>query len=117
MTLLAQLIARQEGFYVTGSIPNRNMNPGDLRHAPGEDHPELAPNSVGSFESVDLGWAALERQLSLYASRGLTVGQAIGEFAPPVENDTDSYLKFVCDGLGCTPETLMSNALSIQGSN
>ncbi len=43
----------------------------------------------------------------------MTVQQAIYEFAPPTENDTENYLAFVCKGLGCTPGTLMSDALAI----
>ena len=112
-TLLAQLIAKREGFGITGDLPTRQNNPGDLRHAPGEAHPADAPNSVGSFDTPAEGWAALERQLELYAQRGMTVGQAIACYAPPTENDSAEYLQFICDGLGCTPETTMTTALAI----
>lgn len=113
MSKLAQLIAQEEGFNVPGSVPNRSDNPGDLRHAPGEEHPAGDPNSVGSFDTADDGWAALERQLQLYAERGLTLEQAIYEFAPPSENNSEQYLQFVCDGLGCAPNILVSAALAI----
>jgi hypothetical protein len=109
---LAQLIATMEGFYVPGSLPQRNQNPGDLRHSPHSEHPGN-PDSVGVIDSVADGWADLQRQLELYASRGMTVQQAIYEFAPPTENDTENYLAFVCKGLGCTPGTLMSDVLAI----
>ncbi len=101
-TLLAHLIAIEEGFYVAGSIPQRNNNPGDLRHAPDETHPEDAPNSVGAFETPEKGWAMLERQLELFAGRGLTVAQAIAAYAPPDENNTTEYLANVCAGLEIT---------------
>jgi hypothetical protein len=68
---------------------------------------------IGKIDTVEDGWADLERQLSLYAARKLTVGQAIAEFAPPTENNTSNYLEFVCRGLGCVPETPMSEALQI----
>jgi hypothetical protein len=113
MSKLAELISQMEGFNVPGSLPNRQDNPGDLRHAPGETHPADAPNSVGSFDSPDAGWAALERQLALYAERGLTLQQAIYDFAPPTENDSGHYLDFVCTGLGCTSDTLVSDALRL----
>lgn len=113
-TLLAQLIAREEGFYVPGSLPQRNNNPGDLRHAPDETHPELTPNSVGAFPDAATGWKALEHQLSLYAGRGLTLQQAIYEFAPPSENDSAQYLDYVSKGLGVIPGTPMSIALTIK---
>jgi len=115
MSKLAQLIAREEGFYVPGSLPNRNNNPGDLRHAPGETHAGN-PNAVGAFDTVEEGWAALERQLGLYAERGLTLSQMVDSYAPPSDdNDSVQYLQFLCDGLGCTPDTLVSQALDVPG--
>ena len=60
---LAELIAEREGFYVKGSLPQRNNNPGDLEAAPGMLY---RPGSkVGYFETPEEGWAALERQLGL----------------------------------------------------
>lgn len=36
------------------------------------------------------------------------------KYAPSSENDTSEYLKFVCDGLGLTPDTPMSKALKME---
>jgi hypothetical protein len=58
----AQAIARQEGFYVTGSVPQRANNPGDLK-MPGL--PTLPGTSITKFPSADLGWNALHKQLFL----------------------------------------------------
>lgn len=113
MSKLAELIAKEEGFGLPGTIPTRGHNPGDLRHAPGESHPEGSPNSVGSFVDDTAGWAALERQLQLYAGRNLTLRECIAIYAPPVENDSERYLKFVCEGLECSPDILVSEALKI----
>jgi hypothetical protein len=108
---LASLIAQREGFYVPGSQPARKLNPGDLRHAPHTSHAGEGPDDIGIEPSVEDGWADLERQLQLYADRGLTLQQAIYEFAPPSENDSSSYLAFVCNGLGCSPDTPVRVAL------
>lgn len=113
MSKLAQLIAKQEGFGILGDMPTRQNNPGDLRHAPGEIHDVGSPNGIGSFDSVADGFAALERQLGLYAERGLTLRQAIYAFAPPNENDSGKYLEFVCEGLGCHADTPISEVLKI----
>lgn len=113
MTLLARLIAQEEGFYVSGSKPNRLQNPGDLRHSPHASHVMGEPNGIGKIDSVADGWADLERQLQLYASRGMTLRDAIYEFAPPTENDSEHYLMFVCDGLRMNPNVLVSEALKI----
>lgn len=109
---LEGLIAEEEGFDVPGSLPDRNNNPGDLRHSPHSAHPG-DPDAVGVIDSVADGWADLQRQLELYAARGLTLAQAIAEFAPPIENNTQRYLDFVCQGLGVPSATLVSDALKI----
>jgi hypothetical protein len=112
-TKLAQLIAQQEGFAIPGSLPQRQNNPGDLVHAPGETHAPGEPDGIGSFHSVQAGWDMLERQLALYAERGLTLQQMVNVYAPPPENDTQAYLNFLCQGLACSPDTLVSQALEI----
>ena len=115
MTKLAEAIAHEEGFGIPGTMPTRQNNPGDLRHAPGEFHQLGQPNAVGSFDSADEGWKALERQLELYAERNLTLEQAIYEFAPPSENNSSGYLQYVCNYLGVDPSILVADALKIPG--
>lgn len=109
-TRIAQLIARQEGFGVPGALPTRTHNPGDLTHAPGItawDH------KIGIEPNDEEGWADLERQLTLYAQRGLTIRQMVSVYAPPNENDTQMYLLTLCDALGCDAGALISDLLSI----
>lgn len=113
MSKLADLIAKQEGYGILGDMPTRENNPGDLRHAPGEVHDVGDPNGIGSFDTAADGFAALERQLQLYADRGLTLQEAIYEFAPESENNSAAYLAFVCKGLGCEPSIPVSQALTL----
>jgi hypothetical protein len=112
MSKLAQLIATEEGFYVPGTLPNRDNNPGDLRHSPHSFHIG-DPNAIGQIDNPADGWADLERQLQLYGERGLTLEQAIYDFAPPSENNSAEYLAYVCSGLKCDPQMLVSDALKI----
>jgi hypothetical protein len=58
-------IARQEGFYITGSISQRANNPGDLKIP---NMPTLPGTSITLFPSADAGWSALYRQLMLILS-------------------------------------------------
>lgn len=115
MTKLALLIARREGFFELGSIPQRRNNPGDLRHSPHSEHPEGA-NDIGTIDTVEHGWEDEERQLQLYADRGMTLKQAIYEWAPPSENDSEGYLRFVLDGFGgvVDADTPLSRVLEIK---
>lgn len=109
---LAALIAKEEGYGIPGAIPTTHNNPGDLRHSPHSFH-SGDPNAIGEIDTQEHGWEDLERQLELFASRGLTLQQAIYEFAPPSENDSAGYLKYVCTGLGCSPSISVTEALKI----
>lgn len=109
-TKLAQLIARREGFGIPGTKPTRDHNPGDLEHAP---HVNAWDGQIGIEPDDDDGWNDLERQLGLYAERGMTLERMVPIYAPPNENATSEYLQFLCEGLGGTPATLISDALKI----
>ena len=110
---LAVLIAQEEGYGIPGSLPTRNNNPGDLRHSPHSFHSPDAPDAIGKIDTPEHGWEDLQDQLVKFANRNLTLQQAIYIFAPPTENDSAAYLKYVCDGLGCTPDTPVASALQI----
>lgn len=112
-TKLADAIAHQEGWYVTDSLPQRNNNPGDLRHGNGETHPDNQPDAVGSFTTPALGWAALERQLVIDANRGWNVGRLIYTYAPTSENNSANYLNEVCTRIPCSPNDLVSDVLKL----
>src|SRR5271168_977193 len=112
-TFAARLFPQREGFGITGDVPTRDNNPGDLRHAPGAMHSPGDPDGIAKFATVEDGWSALDRQLALYASRGMTVQQAVYVFAPPSENDSAASLDFICKGLGCFPTTPMSTVLKL----
>jgi hypothetical protein len=103
MSKLARLIAAEEGYGIPETVPTRDNNPGDLRHSPHSFHPADAPDAIGAIDTPSDGWADLERQLQLYAQRGMTLRQAIYEFAPPEENNSEQYLAYVCKGLGVEP--------------
>src|SRR5208283_1184150 len=63
---LAKAIARTEGFYKAGTLPNRFHNPGDIRAAQGTHFPgQVGLNKHGYviFKSDDAGWAALYHQI------------------------------------------------------
>jgi len=113
VTKLAQLIAKMEGFGITGAIPTLRHNPGDLRHSPHSSHEGEGSNDIGIIDTDQDGWADLERQLELYAAHSMTLRAAIYAFAPPSENNSERYLNFVCQGLGCSPDIPVSEALKI----
>jgi hypothetical protein len=89
--------------------PVRNLNPGDLRprHAPpqwpGQDGIDGAAGGPFSiFLTAADGWAALGLWcLDARYLRGLTTAvQMVSVFAPPAENDTESYAAGVANKVG-----------------
>lgn len=111
MSKLARLIAQEEGFNVPGSVPNRDNNPGDLRHSPHSFHLSADPDGIGEIDTPADGWADLERQLRLFAQRGLTLSQMVEAYAPPSRNNTVGYLEYLCNGLGLPTTATVSQAL------
>jgi hypothetical protein len=81
-----------------------------LEHAP---HIQTWDGKIGVEPNDDAGWADLERQLRLYAERGMTLEQMVAVYAPPSENATSEYLAFLCNGLGCSPDALVADLLDI----
>lgn len=118
-TWAAQLFAKREGFGIAGAVPTRNNNPGDLRHAPGAHHEPGDPDGIGSFTTPEEGWQMLDRQLGLYAERGLTLQAAAYKFAPPSENNSAAYLQFLVQNLPGSNTMPMSEVINVPapGSN
>lgn len=89
---IANAIATAEGFFVAGTLPNRNNNPGDLRNAPWLVHPVVA-GGFWTANSVGAGVAGLLHQIALDIARGQSLQQLITSWAPPSGgNNTDNYI-------------------------
>lgn len=90
---LACSFATAEGAFVSGSLPNKDNNPGDLRLAPWVQHPTI----VGGFwhpTSYAEGVAGLYHQLALDIARGQSLRQLVYTYAPPSDgNNSENYLK------------------------
>jgi len=111
MATLAEAIAQMEGFNTPGTIAQRNNNPGNLRFvgqvgATGKDSKGFAV-----FPSAGEGWRALDAQIALDGSRGLTLTQFMGKYAPPSENDTGGYISYVSKQTGIGVNDLISGFL------
>ena len=127
MKTFLQAIATEEGFYASGSLPNRpqrNNNPGDLeynaetvRFGATKGDPRFA-----IFPTVAIGWKALQHWLSIPARfnasgnlvsgyLGAEIHQVIGRFAPDNENNTATYLASVCAQTGCQESDTLTTAM------
>lgn len=116
---LARAIFRQEGSlradgsWNTSSLGYRLNNPGNLVYAgqPG-CHPRTAYDpgmgvnqTYAQCDSLDAGIAATERQLTLDASRGLTLQQRLSTWAT---GNQAAYVSNVSSWLGVSPSTPLS---------
>ena len=111
---ICQVMAREEGWGIIGAIPTIRNNPLDLRHSPHSQHPG-DPNAIGTIDTIEDGWADDDRQVEMWAARGLTIADAIWLEAPPdVDgNHTAQYLAFVCEQMGMGQDTKMADALLV----
>ncbi|MEO6801969.1 MAG: hypothetical protein ABI197_01855 [Granulicella sp.] len=108
-----QAVAREEGFYLAHTRPQRNNNPGDIEwgkftqaHGATAGDPRFA-----IFNSADDGFACMRALFQSNGYKGLTVSQALNRWAPPVENQTNAYIANVCKWTGLTPDTVIDAIL------
>lgn len=85
-----------------------NNNPGNLRYV-GQPGASQGEGGFARFESPEAGYEALKKQIELDASRGHTVSSFVNKYAPPVENDTNTYVKQATSTLGVSPDTPVNN--------
>lgn len=111
-----QAVAREEGFGVPGARPTRNFNPGDLEY-----HDWMKPFGAvletgahprfAVFPDAEQGFAAMKHLFGFPLYKGKTVAQALNEWAPPVENQTNAYIANVCKWTGCKPTDIIDSLL------
>lgn len=105
---LMNAIAQMEGFNVSGSIAQRNNNPGNLRYAPNQVGQENTVNGkYATFASVQDGWDALQNYIQ--ANQGLTLRDFIYKYAPPTENNTTNYLNWLVSQVGVAADSLVGS--------
>lgn len=110
LTDIANSMAAMEGDNVTGSLAQRNNNPGNLRFANQIGAVGQDANGFAIFATPDDGMNALISQLGLYAGRGMTLAQAINVYAPASDsNDPSSYISFVSGQTGISADSLLSS--------
>jgi hypothetical protein len=115
--LLLEAMAREEGFYVPGTRPNRNHNPGDIEYGPFA----IANGATGTdgrfaiFADDATGFAAMAALLAEHYA-GMTIEAALNKYAPPVENQTNVYLQRVCEWTGLQPTDIISEYLDLPGT-
>lgn len=118
---LIEAVARKEGFGVDPmNRPTRNNNPGNLQWGPharsfGSERIEIIPRGYISkprfayFPTPEAGFAALRGWFEKHREK--TLIDAMHIYAPPSENDTEDYIDFICDKVGCSPHVSIDELL------
>ena len=109
---LLEAMARQEGFYLVGTRPARNNNPGDIEDGKfARAHGAIGTDGrFAKFPTVQVGFDAM-RALLLSAYANSTLEQMLNHYAPPCENQTNIYLQRVCEWTGFKPGDLVKSRL------
>lgn len=110
LNLLSNHIALLEGYHKIGSLAQRQNNPGNLRYV-GQAGAVRGSNGFAKFPNPNAGFAALQNQIKLDASRGLSLGQFIYKYAPPSQNNSAAYLGSVARTLNVAPTSRLSDVI------
>lgn len=104
---LANSIAQMEGWSVSGSLAQRNNNPGNIRYV-GQAGATLGDGGFAKYPSSDAGFNALTTLINKRANQGMTLSSFINQYAPSSDNnDTNSYLNFLSKQTGVSPDTTL----------
>lgn len=87
----------------------KNNNPGNIRRSRVRYVGEVSPSADAEFkqfESVAYGYRAMFVLLDSYRRRYSlnTIRQMINRYAPPTENFTEGYIRFVAQRTGIRPD-------------
>ena len=91
----------------------RSCNPGNIRKSRVKYEGEVAPSrdtEFKEFRSMAYGYRAMFVLLDSYRSKyGLcTIRQMLGRYAPPTENFTEGYVRFVSSRTGIAPDEIVN---------
>lgn len=83
----------------------RNCNPGNIRQSQARFVGEVLPSrdsSFKEFQSMAYGYRAMFVLLDTYSRRYnlCTIRSMISRWAPPIENNTESYIRYVAEHSG-----------------
>jgi len=111
---LAEAIAKFEGFYVDGSIAQRNRNPGNLVWS---KYMDCVKDGFAHFSTVELGWQGLKFQLQLALSGQsavykptMTIQEFVNVYASTsTEEERFNYAIFIANTFNTIKEMQIGN--------
>ena len=116
---LANAIAKAEGFYTAGTIPNRYHNPGDIKFVKGYKYFGQARIGKGGhivFRNDAAGWMALREQLRKMVegeSRFYTPSMTLNQIARKYAGNYRIWARNVSKNLGVSPSMTIAELFDI----
>ena len=116
--VLAQAVAKAEGFYKKGTLPNRYHNCGDLKAVRGYAYPGQASVGKGGhvrFRSDQDGWSALRHQIEkiMAGDSRYTVNMTLTDMGRIYAGNHRVWTKNVAHNLGVPQETSLWEILGV----
>ena len=92
----------------------RNCNPGNIRQSRTRFVGEILPSrdsSFKEFQSMAYGYRAMFVLLDTYSRRYnlCTIRSMISRWAPPIENNTESYIRYVAEHSGIDADSKLDS--------
>ncbi len=109
---MMQAIARAEGFYVNGSLPQRANNPGDLTDDGDVGYGTLGGAHITVYASVDDGWAALRKKVTRMLaghSRTYPITLSLAQVGQLYANGDSNWANNVAAALGVSTDTTLAD--------
>lgn len=118
---LEEAIAKAEGFYQKGTVPNRCHNPGDLKANVRERYLGQtgfckAGSKTVRFKNDAAGWLALEQQIEKIArgeSKHYNVNMTLQQVAHKYAGNWQVWSNNVAHNLNTTPKATLSEVLEL----
>ena len=116
--VLAQAIAKAEGFGKRGALPTRLKNPGDLKVVKNYKYPGQAGIGKGGhvkFRSEAEGWEALRHQIEkiVAGDSRYSVNMTLREISKGYAGNHRVWAKNVAHNLGVEPDTYLWEILGV----
>lgn len=113
---VAEAIAHIEGWYsnkVGGTLGQRLNNPGNLTYAgqAGATPVKVGNYTFASWKTEQEGWNGLYNQINLDAGRGLDIESFVYKYAPPTDNNSETYIEQLTSKLGLSRTDSLADAI------
>ena len=118
--MFAHAIAKAEGYYTAGTIPNRCFNPGDLKGTRFEGQIGVCKGGHARFKTAAYGWNALYNQIDKMISGNshvYHVSMTFAQVSRMYAGNSRVWLRNVCNELSIQPNATLTMFFDLNRQN